>query len=339
MRTSLRCPGWNVGVRTRLESLIRRGKGRGLDAVFDFDNTIVCGDIGEATFAILVRDGLVKPVRGLCPPFVSSSGKRIEARSALDLVGYYEALLAPTVHGAADPTPLASAYCWAVQIMEGLTPKQIVEATRQAFALSRHDRLVPIEVAPGVTSFPAPFFYPETVELIAALQKNDFRVWIVSASNIWSVRWMARHGLNPLLRKLGAPGLPLKQVIGVSTLLQDAKGCLHKDVVVSRQREYRELEPGALSQFTLTSLPEFPVPTYSGKISRILDHVGRMPFLSAGDSPGDLPMLSASQHRLWIERPGKPAFKKAFRAARRLAPSNGWLVQPVVSGEHPGFCS
>lgn len=51
----LRAPGWNPQVRNRLDSWIRAGAGRGLPVVFDFDNTVVCGDIGEATLAWLAR--------------------------------------------------------------------------------------------------------------------------------------------------------------------------------------------------------------------------------------------------------------------------------------------
>ena len=50
--------GWNPATRQRLETLIRVGAGRRLPVTFDFDNTLVCGDIGEATLALLVRSGL-----------------------------------------------------------------------------------------------------------------------------------------------------------------------------------------------------------------------------------------------------------------------------------------
>ncbi|MGC8991165.1 MAG: hypothetical protein ACP5MD_13695, partial [Verrucomicrobiia bacterium] len=45
----LTVPGWCESARTSLENLIHAGIGRNWHAVFDFDNTIICGDIGEST--------------------------------------------------------------------------------------------------------------------------------------------------------------------------------------------------------------------------------------------------------------------------------------------------
>jgi len=52
--------GWSERTRAGLERLIESGAGKGHAAVFDFDNTIVCGDIGEATFALLAKEKLIK---------------------------------------------------------------------------------------------------------------------------------------------------------------------------------------------------------------------------------------------------------------------------------------
>src|SRR5436190_21185526 len=52
---------WDKKARVALESLIRRGSGKRLPVVFDFDNTIVCGDIGEATLAVLARSKVINP--------------------------------------------------------------------------------------------------------------------------------------------------------------------------------------------------------------------------------------------------------------------------------------
>ena len=64
-------PGWTDRVRNRLEALIKQGAGRGLPVVFDFDNTIVCGDIGEATLggaSALWTSYARKIARELLPP-------------------------------------------------------------------------------------------------------------------------------------------------------------------------------------------------------------------------------------------------------------------------------
>ena len=108
---SLPLRGWAPATRRALENLIRRGAGRNLPVVFDFDNTLVCGDVGEATFAVLVRDGLLSPERlgpHLSLPLRLRTGRRLTPASGADLTEYYEALLDPTGHGDADPTPLAT---------------------------------------------------------------------------------------------------------------------------------------------------------------------------------------------------------------------------------------
>lgn len=326
--------GWGADARIGLERLIKQQAGKGEIAVFDFDNTLICGDIGEAVLAVLVRDKAIQPVESLCPSF-RLNAKVVSARHTPDLIGYYEALLNPTVHGSKDKAPLSNAYAWAVQIMSGLTLRQIMEATQRAFSLSRQALLAPIEISPGVAPFPAPSFYPQAARLIASLLSSGWGVWIVSASNVWSVRWMVKFALNPQLESLGASGgIPSNQVLGLSVLLADSNGQLHKDTVLLKTRsDYRELKHHAMDDFKLTPLLEFPVPAYSGKVARIMDQIGRTPLLAAGDSPGDLPMLSYSRNRLWIRRRNKPAFQTAMRAARRETGSGGWFVQSAAQGK------
>ncbi len=338
----LAAPGWLPQTRGALERLIRQGAGKNLPVVFDFDNTIVCGDIGEATLAILVRSGVVTPARvpaTLCPPFRVSDGRRITVRSSADLTEYYEAFLAPTAHGNGDATPLANGYVWAVEIMEGLRPGDVARATKLAFAMSEPGQRRLIEVTPGRTAYPAPFFYPEMVELLAELLRHRFEVWIISASNVWSVRWMVLHALNPRLRERGLDaGVRADHVVGVSTLLVDRRGQFHKDAVLVRgDTGYAAMEDEALRAFRLTSRLEFPAPTYSGKVARIWDLIGQRPHLCAGDSPGDHAMMSFSRHRLWIARLEKPAYRQATEELIRKTDHAGWIIQPTRTRGTPGF--
>ena len=338
----LTSPGWAPEARERLERLIRAGRGWGLPVVFDFDNTIVCGDIGEATLAILVRRGSITSDRAmgsLSPDIRQEDGHRITPDSGPDLTAYYEALLAPTVHGHRDPTPLASGYVWAVQVMAGLRLLEIVRATKEAYGCSVPLQTRKIEVTPGQTAYPAPFFYPEMVELIAVLIRHGFAVWIVSASNVWSVRWMVQEALNPLLQRHGVrPGIPPEQVLGVSVLLTDRRGGLHKDAcLVSENPDYAALDPRTLGAFRLTGQLQFPVPTYSGKVGCLWDVLGGRPFLVVGDSPGDHAMLSFSRNRLWIARLDKPAYQAATAKQIRHTGRRGWILQPVLTREKPGF--
>jgi len=338
----LQAPGWRNETRRALTELIRRGSGKRWPVTFDFDNTIVCGDIGEATLAVLVKKGALNASRippTLSPSFRLPHGASVALDSGPDITAYYEAFLAPTSHGSADPTPLANGYAWAVEIMEGLTPLDVVQATKEAFACAEPMRQCIIEVTAGKTGFPAPFFYPEMVELIGELRRHEFDVWVISASNVWSVRWMIAKALNPLLEAHGAAsGIPADHVVGVSTLLQDTAGGLYKDALLVRgNAEYAALEERTLSSFHLTSRLQYPVPTYAGKIGCIWDAIGRRPYLAAGDSPGDHAMLSFSEHRLWIMRLEKPSYQQATMECIRRTGRKGWMVQPALGRETPGF--
>ena len=335
-------PGWNPKTRRALERLIDRGAGKNLPVVFDFDNTLVCGDVGEATLAVLIRDGIVKPAKlpaTFSPPFRLPSNQHVTLEASMDAAAYYDAFLAPTIHGDADPTPLAKGYAWAVEVMQGLRVSDVTRATRIACAHAQppHDGF--IEVTPGKTRFPAPHFYPEMVELIAALLRNAFDVWIVSASNAWSVRWMVLNELNPRLRQHGCKrGLTADHVIGITTLLTDRRDALYKDNLLLKENpDYAKLDEEVLRSFRLTSRLHFPVSTYSGKIAAIFDHLGRPPYLCVGDSPGDLPMLAYSQHRLWIARVDKTGYQQRQAEAMRLTGGKNWLIQATRTKDIQGF--
>jgi hypothetical protein len=336
--------GWHPSTRRRLESLIRKGAGQGLPVAFDFDNTLVCGDIGEATLALLVRDGQIcaehlPPL--LVPEFRAETGELVSVGNLPDLTSYYETYLAPTAHGGLDPTPLANGYVWAATAMQGLSVKTVAQATQRVFARARPGRVVSIEVTPGRTAYPVPFFYPEMVDLLGLLLRHDFDVWVVSASNVWSVRWMVLNALNPLLRAQGVrKSLPADHVIGVSTLLTDRQQRFYKDsVLVRTDPAYARLEGRALGRLRLSGQLHFPAPVYSGKVAALWDVLGRPPFLAAGDSPGDLPMLSFARHRLWIARSNKTKYQAAMAVCRQETGNRAWLVQPTVTTSEPGFRS
>jgi len=223
--------------------------------------------------------------------------------------------------------------------MAGLTAWEVVEATRLAFAASEPGKRRLIEGTPGATAYPAPFFYPEMVELIGELLRHGFDFWVISASNAWSVRWMLLHGLNPLLRERGVPsGVRSDRIVGVSTLLSNREGQLFKDSVLALENpRYADLDEAILTGYRLTSRLHFPVPTYSGKVACIFDLIGRAPYLCAGDSPGDLPMLKFSANRLWIARKEKPDYQQTWLSHATGAFGAGWILQPTQAGDTPGF--
>jgi len=334
--------GWNPQTRAALERLIRQGAGKNLPVVFDFDNTLVCGDIGEATLAVLAKAGLLTPgtiPRALCPPVYLEKKGKLDIRSCADVTEYYEALLSAMAHQPADPAPLANGYSWAAEVLDTLRPTEVLDATGEAHRLSRPGQEVMIEVTPGKTRYPAPWFYPEMVEFVRQLLLHQFDIWVISASNIWSVRWMILRGLNPLLAQGKQPvAMRPDRVVGISTLLTDRQSRLHKDAVLTRTNpNYAALDPKALAGLRLTSRLQFPVPVYSGKIACILDLIGRPPYLCVGDSPGDLPMMAFSQNRLWIARLDKAAYQQNLRDIMRASGNDGWLIQATRTRQPAGF--
>jgi phosphoserine phosphatase len=339
---NLKAPGWNDKARRSLEQLIERGSGQGLPVVFDFDNTIISGDVGEAALAILGAEGRLTPAnvsKSLSPVLQLPGKQKIALDQCSDLMWYYEALLSPTVHGPADPNPLSNGYVWATQAMEGLTVAEVVAATARVFDLGQRPGNLQIEVTKGKTYYPPPRFREEMVELIAQFLRFKYVVWIVSASNVWSVRWMVLYGLNPLLRKRGIQkGLSPKHVIGVATLLTDRLGQLYKDSVLLKENSaYAAMHPKSLKAVRLTRHLQFPASVYSGKVACILDAIGHNPYFCAGDNPSDHPMMRISQHRLWIARLEKPKAQQITTALIRQTGKAGWILQVCTDANGPRF--
>jgi phosphoserine phosphatase len=338
----LKAPGWNDQARRSLEELIERGAGQGLPVVFDFDNTLISGDVGEATLAILAAEGRVTArnlSKSLCPVFEIPGKQKINVEQCCDIMEYYEALLSPTAHGSADPAPLANGYVWATQAMEGMTVAEVVAATARVFAVGQRGGHLRIEVTPSKTSYPAPRFRDEMVELVAELLRFQYEVWIVSASNVWSVRWMVLYGLNPLLRKQGVRKvLKPRHVIGVATLLTDRLERLYKDsVLLAENRGYAAMDRKSLKGIRLTRHLQYPASVYSGKVACILDAIGRNPYFTAGDNPSDHPMMMVSQYRLWIARLEKPEAQRKTSTLIEQTGKAGWILQICSETDGPRF--
>jgi hypothetical protein len=325
-----------------LEELILRGAGRHLPVVVDFDHTMIRGDVQEALLGELVRSGALPPTRvpaTLSPSFRLPGRELTRLDSCADVTAYYEAFLSPTVHGESDPAPLTNAYVWAVEVLDGFRLSEVLDATRAAVGAVGLSPLSPTSTDSAAMDESPLAFRPEMVELVAELIRHEFDVWIVSASNVWSVRWMVQHALNPQLRTRGLrAGLPPDHVIGIATLLADAEGHLYKDAVLVREdAAYAQLTERVQQRFRLTSRLEFPVPAYAGKVACIWDAIGRRPFLAIGDSPNDHAMLAFSEHRLWLDRGQDTGHQRQLAKLIRQTGPAGWLVQAVATHFGPGF--
>ncbi len=337
---------WNPAVKAKLETIITENAFQGKKAVFDFDNTTICRDIGEATFAAMVEAGklTIEGVsREITPSFVLGD-KKISLETAESLPEFYEAFLSATKHQNGEKTPYSNSYAWVVQIMAGMTPDQILPFSEKAFGnnVAMKDSGAADLFETKINGYRMPFFYPGMVDLYGTLLKNGFDVYVCSASNIWTVRWMVAANLNRLIEAKHGKGIGIApdHVIGVNVLLKDKRdGKLYKDQLLVRNNpKYAALDRGELSNYELTSQVVYPITGYFGKVANIIKYVTKeRPFLIGGDSSNDLPMLDRAENRLWITRLEKMGYQKGLVGQINDSLPGNWMIQPVLYKKSPGF--
>jgi len=346
--TTLKDGHWNPHVKARLEFLIAGSAGQGKVAVFDVDNTMLCRDIGESTFAAMVEDGTLSPDKipaSISPTFMLKD-KKVGIKDSKDLTVYYEDFLSATKHHSAEKTPYSNGYAWVVQIMAGMTPADILPYSEKAYAdgMALADADSKDLNESKINGYRRPFFYPEMVDLVGVLLKNGYDVYFLSASNVWTVRWMITKQLLPMVQELHGNDLEIApdHVIGVNVLLKDKRdGHLYKDLMLTKENPaYAQMDMNELANYELTTQLGYPLSGYFGKLANIMKHISLdRPFLIAGDSPNDHPMLNWSGHRLWLTRLEKKGYQQ--KTAKLMADSlpGEWLVQPVLYKKAPGFVS
>ncbi len=334
--------GWNPQVRQELIRLVEGHRGRGEVALFDFDNTTQARDIGNATLAQLIVNGDISPATvspALAPPF-TTGGQRVSVADN-GVWDYYN------LFGNVVPQRGLSVYdALYVLLTDGVNIGRSNAATRQAYAngAGRADvgrlRSVASSILPGAQR---PFVYPQMADLYGYLRDRGYDVWIVSASEVWTVRWMALNELNPVIRaRWGARNqLPISHVIGVSTLMErESDGRFLVDDDLRGNPRYLRGDPAILNDLRIhgANIRE-PGSSYYGKPANVLERIGtEKPFLVAGDSQGDFGNFRRARHRLWITRLQSPSIQADFPAQVRLSRAKStWLLQPTLVTDSPGF--
>jgi phosphoserine phosphatase len=270
--------GWRDEVYERLAELLRRGSADSLPVVFDFDNTCILGDIGELFSHFLIDEMLYRyDLEGFWELIHPDDGRE-ELRRVTEAAlsdrrdrEAYELYLAQM--GALYGRRLVRAgardcYEWAVRLHVGLRPEEVRGWTKVAIQRELK-RVVEVEqrrteageevrIGRGIR------LLREMGELIAALRRAGFDVWIVSATNLWSVQVFAAYF-----------GVPPERVLGNRVRLVDG---------------------------VMTGQTQTPVLFREGKVAIIDERIGRRPALVAGDSVTDLEMLEvASEVALVID--------------------------------------
>lgn len=324
---------WSPKTKERLENILTQHTEQGHTIVFDFDNTIICRDIGEATFEVLAYQEtqlLAKNIKRSTPQEILDG---FDLEKPEHLVQIYEKMLMIGA-GTKDTEPYAIGYNWVVQVMNNLTISQIEHATSSAYqsGSGAKDTLSDVSVT-KVHSYARPFFYPEMVDLVGNCIKLGYNVHIVSASNIWTVRWMVEQQLNPILKSQFGPAIFVQStnIKGINTLLFDPETKQYfKD-----ENAILNLSKEKLANLKTTTQTVFPISAYHGKVANIIKHIGKQkPLLVIGDSPNDIPMLNYSLYKLWIARLEKPNYQKILHQNEI---DKSWIIQPTRYKSSPGF--
>jgi len=157
----------------------------------------------------------------------------------------------------------SAGYTWAVQLMAGIPEADLFAWSRWFVAAWPNAR-------------------PAMRGLIQGLEADGFEVWIVSASNRWTIR-----AASSLM------GVPETRVIGIEVETRDG---------------------------VLTDTVVHPVVCMAGKVAAIDKYLGARPVIACADSLGDLQMLEAAEVPLVVGRKDQQSASLLAIAADRNWP-------------------
>jgi phosphoserine phosphatase len=249
------------------------GDGERPVAVFDFDNTCIFHDIGELFSHFLIDEigyrydldafwELVDPRDGRDHIRTLTRELSAMAPKARRSCAAYEEYLAEmgAIYGRKYVREgAASCYQWAVRLHVGMTPADIRRRTVDAIKLEVGREITcevrdtrrggEVRINHGIR------IHEEFRRLMPALTAAGFDVWIVSATNLWTVQTFAELVF----------GVPRQRVLGNRVEMG---------------------EDGLLSATTCE-----PVLYRQGKVDIIAQEIGRQPALIFGDSLTDFEMM------------------------------------------------
>lgn len=225
--------GWYGDNKARIERLIAdhcRKKGDKPVAVFDWDNTVIKNDVGDATFYWLLRNDRIRPPHGgdwsttsryltpeaadalaeACPadvPTLPTAAPTAEGtRCADELLSVYgtgTTTDGTTAFAGYDHRRMEPQYAWLAQLLHGWTTRQVrsfADAARTENLTAPQGATQRVGTA-QVTGWVR--YYDQQRDLIRALKSAGFDVWIVSASpepvvDVWAqgVGVAADHALG-----------------------------------------------------------------------------------------------------------------------------------------------
>jgi HAD superfamily phosphoserine phosphatase-like hydrolase len=162
-------------------------------AVFDFDNTCIVNDVGEATLAFLCQNKLVKNLELLTEGEGGAGdySERVFRR-------YYE------IFGQGK---ILEAYVFCARAFAGFTPEAATALAQATLAYEGEtlgtDELYGVKIAHGLP------VRPQVRQLMEYLSAQGVAIWIVSASSEFAVRAALQHHRLP------------GQIIGIRNVIKD----------------------------------------------------------------------------------------------------------------------
>ena len=333
---------WDVRVRTHLNNLISAQRDSDYYAVFDFDKTSIVHDVSQALWVYQVEhlryadapehnflDGIPDTSREIAPGVTfADMGNMLKAEyeRLVHMLGAgmtweevyaspeyldFRARMATLLAGMDDVFGYEVSYLWMPGLLAGFTMEEARKVVREALEnqLGKDKLEVQEWTSPdGKWSQPVErgiWFSPEMKDLYHTLQANGITPYVCSASLELIVEVLA---CDP---KLGI-GLPEEQVFGLRFV------------------------PG--EEIVAEYDPSYVQPIKDGKVSCINTHMAPLhgkvgPILVAGDSNGDVPMLTSfgnTVHGLIIDVGRSPESKigKLAAQARQEGNDGRYLLQP-----------
>ncbi len=216
-------------------------------ALFDLDNTLLVGDCGEALFAQLKIDEQVKnkplTVQEKMIPFTWT--------------GYQETL---------KTKGKVEAYSKIITCMAGLPLETLLETNQRVMQSDR--KYLELE---GV-KIPVPYPYPPMQTLLVRLRTLGYEIYIISASNQYTVRYVAKEYFD----------IPAANVFGMlPTVVNDP--------------QYGEIIGADI---------DGPATVVEGKVEVYKKNIGSIPpIISGGDSTTDIMMLNLTDPNgliIWV---------------------------------------
>ncbi|EQA44781.1 haloacid dehalogenase-like hydrolase [Leptospira broomii serovar Hurstbridge str. 5399] len=180
---------WSIELSSFLRGIIDRAKP--LRVIFDFDNTLVRNDFGEAVMNELLRQGLpwISDIR----PFFSEpeTADRLENLRKTDPLSFQKEAWAvyDTIH---ETKGLEVAYRWSTWIFSGRTNTELRKTARAIWEQNQNSE-TNLAVKP----------YNALFELILELRRINADIWIVTASPEGVIREVSGHWNVPENRVLG----------------------------------------------------------------------------------------------------------------------------------------